>query len=885
MSIGVDPRIGTELGAYRIEALIGRGGMGVVYRAEQRFPRRRVALKVLAPELSHDDGFRERFERECDLAASIEHPNIIPIYEAGVEDGNLFIAMRYVEGVDLKTMIDSQGRLTPEAALRIVGQVANALHAAHQRGLVHRDVKPANILISTPSDESGVEHVYLTDFGVAKQAGSRAGLTKTGFFVGTLDYAAPEQIEGRQLDGRADIYALACVLYQSLCGVLPFEKESEVAVLYAHLTEPPPSICAACPDLPPAFDEVMKKALAKSRDDRYQTTRLFMEAAREALGTTPADRSASAAVLPPAPTVIVPRSRQADTAPEEAGPIEPVPPTSVLGPAAAAAAADATHVSATTGPETAAPAEETAAETGIDVDDSGTTTSAGETGLSTAEEAEPTLVEPPVSEPEEEEEAERTAALGLLGAAGALSAETVVRRGEEPDVGAREELAAAEPAAAPEEEPESAALAAESEGTSVEEAAGATALGGETVLSAAEATEPTLVEPPVSEPEEEAERTAALGLLGAAGALSAETVVRRGSEPEAPTGPESGETVLADRGTVLDVPESTPTVVEGKADVADVPAPPVPPPVAPAPPPVAPAPPRQPRQPPPKRGRLVLFGLLALLVIGIAVGAVLVLGGGDDSTEGGATTQAAAPAESPATTEAAATTEPGATTDSGGATTDSGATTDAGATTDSGAAGPPPLTPAEEKLVAVAKTRPDFADCKALPEGDLAAKATAGVRCGTEGPVKAQYLQFPTAAAMNAYYDGLRPDGITPDQGTCGQTANAENEWIDDQSGATMGRLLCYETSASPRLVWTNDETRVVATAYNADSKSIDSIVPWWESPGVSQAVDPVPTTPDSGSSSSSGGSSGGGSSGGGSSDSICSDPNVDPILKERAGC
>jgi serine/threonine-protein kinase len=296
---GDDPRIGTELAGFRIEALIGRGGMGVVYRAEQLRYGRKVALKVLAPELAADAGFRERFEQEWQTAARLEHPNIVPIYEAGEADGVLYIAMRYVEGIDLNTLLAREGRLEPGRALAIIAQVGLALDAAHAQGLVHRDVKPGNILIAGGSGEG--DHVYLTDFGVAKQTKTRSGLTKTGLFVGTIDYAAPEQIEGKPLDGRTDVYALGCVLYQCLTGALPYEKDSEVAMLYAHLMEPPPSLAAKRPDLPAELDSVSATALAKAPDQRYSSCRELVAAARAAVGG-----AAAAAALGPGarPTVV-----------------------------------------------------------------------------------------------------------------------------------------------------------------------------------------------------------------------------------------------------------------------------------------------------------------------------------------------------------------------------------------------------------------------------------------------------------------------------------------------------------------------------------------------------------------------------------------------------
>jgi serine/threonine-protein kinase len=311
---GDDPRIGTELAGFRIEALVGRGGMGVVYRAEQLRYGRKIALKVLAPELAADEGFRDRFEQEWQTAARLEHPNIVPVYEAGEADGVLYIAMRYVEGIDLNALLGREGRLDPARALGIVGQVGVALDAAHARGLVHRDVKPGNILLSSGSGLEG-DHVYLTDFGVAKQTSTRSGLTKTGLFIGTVDYAAPEQIEGKPLDGRADVYALGCVLYQCLTGALPYEKESEVAMLYAHLMEPPPSLAAKRPDLPAALDDVIATALAKAPDDRYSTCRELVAAARTAAGLATvapsAPRSTAGTVVEGRTVVDVPAARAA----------------------------------------------------------------------------------------------------------------------------------------------------------------------------------------------------------------------------------------------------------------------------------------------------------------------------------------------------------------------------------------------------------------------------------------------------------------------------------------------------------------------------------------------------------------------------------------------
>ena len=288
------PQIGDEFAGYRIEALIGRGGMGMVYRAEQERPHRRVALKLLAPELSADDSFRERFIRESDLAAAIEHPNIIPIYNAGEVDGQLYIAMRYVEGSDLKGLIQRDGRLTPTRALSFVGQLGGALDVAHARGLVHRDVKPQNMLIASGEGLESSDHVYLTDFGLTKHTASRSGLTAAGHFVGTIDYVSPEQIEGKTLDHRTDVYSLGCVLYECLTGRLPYERDSEVSVMYAHISDEPPSVSGVRGDISPGMDAVIAKALAKSPGDRFPTCKELVAAAREELGIVSGERKAVA---------------------------------------------------------------------------------------------------------------------------------------------------------------------------------------------------------------------------------------------------------------------------------------------------------------------------------------------------------------------------------------------------------------------------------------------------------------------------------------------------------------------------------------------------------------------------------------------------------------
>jgi ABC-type branched-subunit amino acid transport system substrate-binding protein/DNA-binding beta-propeller fold protein YncE len=262
---------GTTFAGYRIEDLVGRGGMGVVYRATDLSLERPVALKLIAPELADDERFRSRFLREPRLAASLDHPNVIPIYEAGEHDGQLYLAMRFVEGSDLRTLLDAEGKLPSERALEILAQVAGALDSAHRRALVHRDVKPANVLL----DRDG--HVYLSDFGITKQLGGAS--TDTGRVAGTLDYLAPEQIRGDPVDGRTDAYALGCVLYECVSGAPPFRRATEAETMWAHMQEEPHPLKGHA-----ALDPVLRKALAKDREDRFKTCAELIEAAAPALG-------------------------------------------------------------------------------------------------------------------------------------------------------------------------------------------------------------------------------------------------------------------------------------------------------------------------------------------------------------------------------------------------------------------------------------------------------------------------------------------------------------------------------------------------------------------------------------------------------------------------
>ena len=250
---------GDNFGGYRIESILRRGGMGTVYLATQERLGRKVALKVIAPELADDLEFRQRFLRESQLAASLDHPNVIPIYDADETDGVLYLAMRFVNGPSLLALIRERGTLGRDETWTVAEQVAGALDAAHAASLVHRDVKPANILIAEPGG-----HAYLCDFGLARRTSSQA-VTREGFFLGTIDYSAPEQIEGRPLDGRADVYSLGCVLFHCLAGRPPYVRDSELAVVHAQLHDPLPTLGD------PTLDAVLAKATAKDPDDRYST--------------------------------------------------------------------------------------------------------------------------------------------------------------------------------------------------------------------------------------------------------------------------------------------------------------------------------------------------------------------------------------------------------------------------------------------------------------------------------------------------------------------------------------------------------------------------------------------------------------------------------------
>jgi serine/threonine-protein kinase len=289
------PRLepGAIFAGYRIEGVLDRGGMGVVYRASDPDLDRSIALKIIAPEHTQNPTAVARFKSEARLAASLEHPNIVPIHRGGEHEGVLYLAMRLVPGTNLRQIID-RGPLELPRVARIVSEVADALDTAHAAGLVHRDVKPANILLG---GENHYEHAYLTDFGLTKRLGSAGDLTRTGGWVGTPDYVAPEQIQGHNVDGRADIYSLGCVVYEMLTGHVAYPKDSHMAKLWAHVTDPPPLPRRDRPDLVESFDAVVARATAKEPGDRYQSAGELAAALRAAVGGQEAKRQFDAAQM------------------------------------------------------------------------------------------------------------------------------------------------------------------------------------------------------------------------------------------------------------------------------------------------------------------------------------------------------------------------------------------------------------------------------------------------------------------------------------------------------------------------------------------------------------------------------------------------------------
>jgi len=287
---------GSIFAGCRVEAVAGRGGMGVVLRATQLTLQRPVALKVISPELAADEGYRERFQRESHLAASVEHPNVIPVYEAGELDGTLYLIMRWVEGTDLRTLLANSGPLPPAEAIRRLRPVASALAAAHRHGLVHRDIKPANVLIAR-SEEESEQHIYLTDFGIARRTEGES-MTRTGMLVGTIDYMAPERFEGGKGDARSDIYSFGCMLFDALTGHVPFQRSNDIAKIFAHVNDPVPSASDEVDGVPEQLDAIIAKALAKRPEDRFASAGELAIALGQALQEL--DTAEQAAVSPKA---------------------------------------------------------------------------------------------------------------------------------------------------------------------------------------------------------------------------------------------------------------------------------------------------------------------------------------------------------------------------------------------------------------------------------------------------------------------------------------------------------------------------------------------------------------------------------------------------------
>jgi Protein kinase domain len=292
-----DLTVGSTFAGYRIEGVAGRGGMGVVYRARDLTLERVVALKFIAPDLASTPGFRERFTAETKTAASLDHPNVIPIFQAGEHEGVLFLAMRYVDGDDLRSELQREGRIAPDRAARIASQIAAALEAAHSAGLVHRDVKPANVLLTAD------DHAYLTDFGLTKRVVADAEATQTGQLVGSLNYVAPEQIRGEPVSPRTDVYGLGCLFFHILTGRVPFPLEGNEAKLWAHVSEPPPLASSVAPAVPATFDQVIVRAMQKRSDDRFQSAgELGRAIAEAAAGHAPArERDVAGPPRPPRP--------------------------------------------------------------------------------------------------------------------------------------------------------------------------------------------------------------------------------------------------------------------------------------------------------------------------------------------------------------------------------------------------------------------------------------------------------------------------------------------------------------------------------------------------------------------------------------------------------
>jgi serine/threonine protein kinase len=254
---------GSTFAGYEVESVVGLGAIGILYRARQLRLDRLVALKLVAPDVANDPVIRERLRREARTVAALDHPNVVPLYAAGEEEGTVYIVTRWVEGTELGALIHRDGPLEPGRAARTAAQIAAALAMAHEKGVVHRDVKPTNVILTSE------DHVYLTDFGLAKRVGTAAGLTAVHRVQGTVDYVAPEQIEGSEPDARGDVYSLGCVLYETLTGEAPFaDQKGGMAKMWAQINAEPPSVRERRPDVPPAMEEVIARAMAKAPEAR-----------------------------------------------------------------------------------------------------------------------------------------------------------------------------------------------------------------------------------------------------------------------------------------------------------------------------------------------------------------------------------------------------------------------------------------------------------------------------------------------------------------------------------------------------------------------------------------------------------------------------------------
>jgi predicted Ser/Thr protein kinase len=324
---------GQTFGGYHVIELVGAGGMGLVYRAEQRILGRTVALKVIRPEIAESGDYRSRFLREARFAAAVDHPHVVSVFDTGEQDGRLYLTMQWIDGTDLGTLIEREGRLAPERTVLIGVQVAKALQAVHDAGLVHRDVKPSNVLVR---DIGGHDHAYLTDFGIAKAPAAQDSLTRTGWVIGTPGYLSPEQIRGEQPGPRSDLYALGCVVFQALTGQPPFEGDSDLAVRWAQATTPPPPASSLCPALGTRYDAFLARALAVDPEERFMSGSAFAEALQSAhagrldaaapapgIGDAPTQRKTGPSAPPPAVPATRPeiaqRPRPATSAPRPAG--------------------------------------------------------------------------------------------------------------------------------------------------------------------------------------------------------------------------------------------------------------------------------------------------------------------------------------------------------------------------------------------------------------------------------------------------------------------------------------------------------------------------------------------------------------------------------------